>query len=67
MAAVYTGGVPRCTTGYKCNKSDKKLLYLDFPLMKILERNELQLYLEKYGKLVKVTKCVPSISFQMTF
>ena len=35
--------------------------------MKILERNVLQLYLQKYGKLVKVTKGVQSISFQMTF
>ena len=61
MAMVYTCGVPECTTGYKSNKRDKKLLYLDFPQMKILERNELRLYLDKYGKLVKVTKCVHSI------
>ena len=61
VAMVYICGVPGCTTDYKSNKSDKKLLYLDFPLMKILGRNELRLYLEKYGKLVKVTKCVQSI------
>ena len=45
----------------------KKLHYLDFPLMKILRRNGLQLYLEKNGRSVKITKCVQSISFQMTF
>ena len=64
---VYTCGVPGCTTGYKSNKSGKKLLYLDFSLMKILGRNGLRLYLEKYDKLVKVIKCVQSISFQMMF
>ena len=52
VAMVYTCGVLGCTTG---------------EWMKILERNGLRLYLEKYGKLVKVTKCVQSISFQMTF
>ena len=67
LAVIYTYGVLGCTTDYKSNKSDKKLLYLDFPLMKVLGRNGLRLYLEKHGKLVKVTKCVQSISFQMTF
>ena len=45
----------------------KKLHHLDFPLIKILRRNGLQLYLEKNGRSVKITKCVQSISFQMTF
>ena len=51
----------------KVTKNYGTVLYFDFPLMKILGRNELQLYLEKYGKLVKFTKCVQSISFQMIF
>ena len=66
VAMVFICGVPGCTTGFLSNKSDKKLLYLDFPVMKILERDKLRLYLEKYGKFVKVTKCVQGISFQMS-
>ena len=37
VVMIYTCGVPGCTTGYESNKSDKILLYLDFPLMKILK------------------------------
>ena len=60
---VYTCGVAGCTTGYKSNESDKKINYLDFPLMKILGRNGLQLCLEKNGWSVKISKCTQSISF----
>ena len=67
LAMAYAYCVSGHITGYKFNKSEIKLHYVDLSLMKILGKHRLQLFLEKNVRLVKVTKCVQSISFQMTF